>query len=199
MQQRSSIAITAAEPIAVPAPTSESKSSVTRLASSAVRITVDEPPGITAFSVRPSAMPPPRSLIRSLEREPVRQLVVAAVDDVAREREDARARRALDAELRVLGAADLEHRRRGRDRLDVVDGRRRGVEAGDRRERRLRARLAAPALERLEQRRLLAADVGAGAAVEDDRDVAEQLLRRASARARRRAPRTRPRTRRGCR
>ena len=70
MQQRSSIAITAAEPIAVPAPTSESKSSVTRLASSAVRITVDEPPGITALSARPSAMPPPRSLIRSRSGKP---------------------------------------------------------------------------------------------------------------------------------
>ena len=59
MQQRSSSTITAAEPIAVPAPTSESKSSVTLLASSAVRITVEEPPGITALSARPSAMPPP--------------------------------------------------------------------------------------------------------------------------------------------
>ncbi len=61
MQQRSSITITAAEPIAVPAPTSESKSSVTRSASAAVRIGVDEPPGMTALSVRPSAMPPPTS------------------------------------------------------------------------------------------------------------------------------------------
>ena len=50
---------------------------------------------------------------------------------------------------------------------------RRVVEALDRRERRPRARLAAPALERVEQRRLLAADVRAGAAVDDDLDVAE--------------------------
>ena len=85
--------------------------------------------------------------------------------------------RALDPELRVLGAADLEHRGRARDRLDVVDRGRRGVEAGDGGERRLRPRLAAPPFERLEQRRLLAADVGAGAAVEHDRDVAEELLR----------------------
>ena len=63
----------------------------------------------------------------------------------------------------------------GRDRLDVVDDGRRRVEARDRRERRLRARLAALALERLEQRRLLAADVRAGAAVHDDRHVAADL------------------------
>ena len=61
MQQRSSITITAADPIAVPACESESKSSVTFSASAAVRIGVDDPPGITAFSARPSAMPPPTS------------------------------------------------------------------------------------------------------------------------------------------
>ena len=42
-------------------PSSESKSSVTRSTSSAVRIAVEEPPGMTAFSVRPSAIPPPTS------------------------------------------------------------------------------------------------------------------------------------------
>ena len=68
-----------------------------------------------------------------------------------------------------------DDRRHRRDRLDVVDQARRGVQAGHGRERRLRPGLAALALERLEQRRLLAADVGAGAAVEDDRDAAEQL------------------------
>ncbi len=56
-------------------------------------------------------------------------------------------------------------------RLDVVDQRRAAVEALDGRERRLQARVAALALERVEQRRLLAADVGAGAAVDDDADV----------------------------
>ena len=70
--------------------------------------------------------------------------------------------------------AELEDLRHRRDRLDVVDQRRRGVDAGDRRERRLRARLPALALERLEQRRLLAADVRAGAAVDHDLHVLEQ-------------------------
>src|SRR5262249_30382940 len=60
-----------------------------------------------------------------------------------------------------------------------------GVEARDRRERRLRARLAPLPLERLEQRRLLAADVSTRAAVHHDRDVSAdvtpvaQLLQRA--------------------
>ena len=46
-----------------------------------------------------------------------------------------------------------------------------GVQAGHRRERRLEPGLAAAALERVEQRRLLAADVGAGAGVDDDVEV----------------------------
>ena len=175
MQQRSSIAITAAEPIAVPAPTSESKSSVTRsglVGRQDHRRRSAGDHGLQGATVCDAAA---EIVDQVPEREAVRQLVVAAVDDVPGEREDARAGRALDAELGVLGAADLHHRGRGGDRLDVVDGGRRGVEAGDRRERGLRPRLAAPALERLEQRGLLAADVGAGASVDDDRDVAEEL------------------------
>ena len=55
------------------------------------------------------------------------------------------------------------------ERLDVVDDRRLAEQPDLDRERRLVARLAAVALDRVEDRRLLAADVGAGAA--DDRDV----------------------------
>ncbi len=50
------------------------------------------------------------------------------------------------------------------ERLDVVDDRRLAEQADLDRERRLVARLAAVALDRLEERRLLAADIGAGAA-----------------------------------
>ena len=57
------------------------------------------------------------------------------------------------------------------DRLDVVDGRRVAVDAHRRRERRLQPRLALLALERLHQRGLFAADVGAGAVVDDDVEV----------------------------
>ena len=105
----------------------------------------------------------------------MRELVVAGVHDVAGEREDAGAGRVLDAELRVLRAAHLEHRRHGRDRLDVVDRGRGGVEAGDRGERWLRPRLPALALERLEQRGLLAADVGTRSTVEHDGDASEEI------------------------
>ena len=57
------------------------------------------------------------------------------------------------------------------DRLDVVDHGRAGVEARDGGERRLEARLAATALEAVEQRGLLATDVGAGAGVHGDVEV----------------------------
>ena len=52
--------------------------------------------------------------------------------------------------------------------LDVVDHGRLAEDADLAGERRLRARLAAPALERVEERRLLAADVGPGAATHLD-------------------------------
>ena len=79
----------------------------------------------------------------------------------------------------VVGLADAgEPRRpaaqdvaRHRDRFDVVDRGRRAVEADVGRERRLQARLALLALEALQQRRLLAADVGAGAVVDVEVEV----------------------------
>ena len=61
-----------------------------------------------------------------------------------------------------------EDRRQVAERFDVVDRGRAVVEAGDGRERRLDARLRALAFERLDQRRLFARFVGAGAAVNDD-------------------------------
>src|SRR5207253_7064784 len=60
--------------------------------------------------------------------------------------------------------------------LDVIDQRRRRIETLDRRKGRLRTRLPALALERLEERRLLAADVRAGAAMDRQRDVPEQAV-----------------------
>ena len=80
----------------------------------------------------------------------------------------------LGADRGVPLGAVLDDRRDGGDRLHVVDQRRRAVQAADRGERRTRARLAAVPLERLEQRRLLAADVRAGAAMQDDGHVLEQ-------------------------
>ena len=107
-------------------------------------------------------------------RYPVRRLVHAGPGDVPREAEEAGAGRVgWRADLRVLLRADGEDRWDRRDRLDVVDQRRRCVDAGDRRERRFGARLAALALKRFEQRRLLAADVRARAPMDDDLDLAE--------------------------
>src|SRR3954463_9744597 len=99
---------------------------------------------------------------------PELDLEVARVRDVARDRHELRAGRALDAELGVLLAADLDDGRHGRERLDVVDERRPLVQALVGGERRLEARVPALALERVEQRRLLAADVRAGAAVDPE-------------------------------
>ena len=62
--------------------------------------------------------------------------------------------------------------RRNRDRLpDVVDGRGAAIDAHARRERRLQARHALLALQDFEQRRLLAADIGAGTVMDDDIEV----------------------------
>src|SRR4029077_15658306 len=58
-----------------------------------------------------------------------------------------------------------------RDGLDVVDGGRAAVEPHIGRERRLQPRHSLLAFEAFEQRRLLAADVGAGAVVNDDVEV----------------------------
>ena len=104
-----------------------------------------------------------RDLEQVRERNAERQLEVARLLDMARHREDHRAagiRRAEVGEpLRPL-AQDGRHRRVA---LRVVDRRRLAVQAEIRRERRLEARLALLAFERLEQRRFFAADVGAGA------------------------------------
>ena len=73
--------------------------------------------------------------------------------------------RAADAgEPRRAAAQDG---RRDGDRFDVVDRRRAAIEADIGRERRLQARLALLAFEAFEQRRFLAADIGAGAVVDD--------------------------------
>ena len=72
--------------------------------------------------------------------------------------------------LEPVGAVEHDMREVA-DGLDVVDHGRLTVEALDRRERRLEARLAAVALKRGQHGRLFAANVGAGAAVQDDVDV----------------------------
>ena len=88
--------------------------------------------------------------------------------DVARDAEEARVRR-------VLAEDDVRH---VEQRLDVVHHSRLAVQTDLDRERRLVARLAAVALDRLEQRRLLAAHVRAGADAELDLDPDVRLVDR---------------------
>ena len=123
------------------------------------------------------------------------RLQLAAVGDAAAEVVDQLAQRRAELDLVVAGRHDVARRSRRRacrassatpsfaysappiamigGTVAIVSTLLTTVGAAyrpcDRRERRLRARLAALALERVEQRRLLAADVGAGAAVDDDR------------------------------
>src|SRR5690606_35613244 len=73
-------------------------------------------------------------------------------------------------ELRELLAAEDEGGRHRCDRLEVVHRRRAAERAGLGGEGGLEARLAALALERVEERRLLAADLRARAGVDDDVD-----------------------------
>ena len=84
---------------------------------------------------------------------------------MARQREDPEAVGLLGAEVGEPVGAVVDDRRDRRDRLDVVDHRGAGVQTLDGRERRPVSRQPAVALERGEQRRLLAADIGARARV----------------------------------
>ena len=159
----------------------------------------DEPPGMIAFSCRPSGIAAADVVDQLAHRRAELELVVARAARRCRRSRRRGARRDSAADLRELGGAQLEDDRHGRDRADVVDLRRRVVEPLDRRERRPRPRLAAPALERVEQRRLLAADVRAGTAVDEDVDVAEDARLARLVDRRLQDLVLRPGTRRGCR
>jgi hypothetical protein len=161
--------------------------------------------GITAFSLRPPRMPPAISS-SSGERRAERDLVVARAIDVARRPRTAWCRRcsACPAQEGLAAIAhDPGHRGEG---LGVVDRGRLAVQAEAGRERRLEARLALLALDRLEQRGFFAADVGAVAVVrvqlEAEKSEPRMFLPRSRPRAPLRAPPRSagrsPRSRRGC-
>ena len=95
-------------------------------------------------------------------------LVDAGPGDVAGQAEELRTGRAFRPDRGERGTATQHDERHVGQRLDVVDDGRLAEQPDLDREGRLVARLAALALDRLEQRRLLAADVGAGAAPELD-------------------------------
>ena len=60
-----------ADPSILPFSTSSSKSIITSIASLAVRIADDEPPGKTAFNCLPSGIPPALSKIKSFRETPI--------------------------------------------------------------------------------------------------------------------------------
>src|SRR5690606_12757833 len=118
------------------------------------------------LELAPVANPSADVVDQLLQVETERELEVAAADDVAGDVEELGAGALLGPERTVpLGAVPDDVRDRA-DRLDVVD-RGRHPEGADRgRERRLDPGLAPPALERVHEPCLLAADVGARAEME---------------------------------
>ena len=101
-------------------------------------------------------------------RDAERVFVDARRFDVTRDRQQLGAGRLLGAEAGEPGAAPDRDQRRLAEGLDVVHHRRLTAVARVDREGRANARDAALAFERLEQRRFLAADVGAGPEVDVD-------------------------------
>src|SRR6185295_20029818 len=111
------------------------------------------------------------------EADPHRFLDRARAIHVARDLEQFGAFVLLAAEAGEPFGAAAENGRDDRDRFDVVDRGRAAVEACSGRERRLQPRLALLALEALEHRHLFAADVGAGAAVDEQVEVVARAAR----------------------
>src|SRR5204862_1359252 len=117
---------------------------------------------------RPPARDAARQLQHLAERHAERRLVEAGPLDAAGEAEEPRSGRLLGADRGERRSAlddDVEY---VQEALDVVHDRRLGEEPGVDRERRLRARLASVALDRVEERGLLAADISAGSLAQLD-------------------------------
>jgi hypothetical protein len=77
----------------------------------------------------------------------------------------------LAAEAGEPRSATTQDSRRDGDALDIVDRGRAAIKAGAGREWRLEARLALLAFEALDHRGLFAADIGAGATMDEDVEV----------------------------
>src|SRR5262245_51531050 len=105
------------------------------------------------------------------QRDAHRLFDVARLVDVAGDAEKLGAGVVGPAEAREPRGAAAQDGRRHRDRFDVVHRRGATVKTGTGRERWLESRHALLALEALEQRGLLAADIGAGAAMDVDLEL----------------------------
>src|SRR5665213_2760465 len=121
---------------------------------------------------RPALTQPARAIVDQLaNRHAQRHLVISRLLDVARDRNDLEARRAYGTRLREPLRAVAQDVRQIGQRLDVVYDRRFTIESLDRRKRRLEARFAALALERVEQSRLFTADIRTGAALDREFEI----------------------------
>src|SRR3546814_8345987 len=96
---------------------------------------------------------------------------------MARDLEELGALVVLTSEAREPRRAAAQDRRDDRDAFDIVHRRRAAIEARTRRERRFQARLAFLALEAFDHRSFFAADIGAGAAVDEDVEIITRLRR----------------------
>ena len=127
---------------------------------------VDEPPGRPELQRVPG--PHAARILQQLpQRDAQRRLVLTRPRDVPRQRVQREARRFLRTHRPEPVDPVEQDRRDAGDGLHVVDHRRAGVQPGHRGKRRPQPRLAAPALQRIQQRGLLAADVGARPGVHD--------------------------------
>ena len=111
--------------------------------------------------------------------DPHGSLVLAGMGQVSRQGVNGETVGLLGAHRLEPFLAVAQDRRHRRDRLDVVDDRRAGVQTGDSGEWRTQTRLTTASLQGVQQGGLLATDVGAGARVDDDVQVvsrAEDVL-----------------------